>query len=159
MRKYGIALLVLVLCGAVAFVVFRALSKSSPTGTMTGKVLSPTGAPVSGAIVRVMRIQQNFHRRRGGFGRPDFKNVQPGQTVWTKSGTGMSKTAANGTFTINNAPVGQYRIMVFDRAVGFGRTQEPVSVAARATVDVGTITLQKMRWAGGAHSRGPPPSQ
>jgi hypothetical protein len=162
MRKFMVALLAVLLVGAIAPMVTQvaraqAAADTHPTGTLTGKVVDANGNPVSGAMVNVMLIPKNGPRQRGGM-RPN--QVQPGQTVWIKRTMvrGVTKTADDGTFTINNAPVGRYRIFVFDRGVGFGRVQRPVRVASGGTGDAGTITLQKGRPGRGGR-RGPPPGQ
>ena len=149
MRKLMVALLAVLLLGAIAPVVTqvaRAQVAASPdqTGTLTGKVVDSNGNPVSGAMVNVMLILNNGPRQRGRV-KPD--QVQPGQTVWIKRNMvrGITKTADDGTFTVNNAPVGKYHIFVFDRGVGMGRVKKPVTVASGTTGDAGTITLQKGR--------------
>ena len=155
MRKLMVALLAVLLLGAIAPVVTqvaRAQVAASPdqTGTLTGKVVDSSGNPVSGAIVRLMRMPGRPMRHHGAV-KPN--QVQPGQTVWIKHRmvVGITKTADDGTFTVNNAPVGKYRIIVFDRGVGMGRVQRPVTVASGTTADAGTITLQKGHWGRGGH--------
>ena len=149
MRKLMVALLAVVLMGAIAPVVTQVAraqvaASTDQTGTITGKVVDSTGNPVSGAIVRLMRMPGRPMRHHGAV-KPN--KVQPGQTVWIKHRmvVGITKTADDGTFTVNNAPVGKYRIFVFDRGVGMGRVQKPVAVASGTTGDAGTITLQKGR--------------
>jgi hypothetical protein len=149
MRKILVAFLAVLLTGAVAPMVTQVASAqvaASPdqTGTLTGKVVDANGNPVSGAMVNVMLIPNKGQWQRG---RTKPNQVQPGQTVWIKRTMvrGITKTADDGTFTINNAPVGKYRIFVFDRGVGMGRVQKPVAVASGTTGDAGTITLQKGR--------------
>ncbi len=158
MRKFVVALLAVLLVGAIAPIVPQAaraqvVASTDQTGTLTGKVVDANGNPVRGAMVNVMLIPKNGPRPRG---RMKPNQVQPGQTVWIKRSMvrGITKTADDGTFTVNNAPTGKYRIFVFDRGVGFGRVQKPVSVASGATADAGTITLQK-RWPGRGRRRGP----
>ncbi len=158
MRKFVAALLAVVLGGAIALAVpqlvqAQAAGATDQTGTLTGKAVDSSGNPVGGAIVRVMRIPNGPPHHRGM--KPN--QVQPGQTVWIKHHmvVGITKTADNGTFTINNAPVGKYRVMVFARGVGRGWVHKPVEVTSGATVDAGTITLQK----GHPHHHGPPPGQ
>ena len=162
MRKFVVALLAVLLVGAIAPIIPQAAqaqvaTSTDQTGTLTGKVVDANGNPVSGAMVNVMLIPNNGPRQRG---RMKPNQVQPGQTVWIKRTMvrGITKTADDGTFTINNAPVGRYRIFVFDRGVGFGHVQKPVSVASGATGDAGTITLQKGRPGRGGR-RGPPPGR
>jgi hypothetical protein len=157
MRKWMVALLAVLLIGAVAPVVTQVAqaqdaATTEQTGTLTGKVVDSSGNPVSGAIVNVMLIPANGPRQRG---RVKPNEVQPGQTVWIKRVMvhGITKTADDGTFTVNNAPVGKYRIFVFDRGVGFGRVQRPVTVASGTTGDAGTITLQKGGMRGGRRGR------
>lgn len=157
MRKWMVALLAVLLIGAVAPVVTQVAqaqnaATTDQTGTLTGKVVDSSGNPVSGAIVNVMLIPANGPRHRG---RMKPNEVQPGQTVWIKRVMvhGITKTADDGTFTVNNAPVGKYRIFVFDRGVGMGRVQRPVTVASGTTADAGTITLQKGGMRGGRRGR------
>ncbi|MGC8624801.1 MAG: carboxypeptidase-like regulatory domain-containing protein [Phycisphaerae bacterium] len=152
MRKLVVALLAVLLGGAMALAVpqlvqARPAGGTGPTGTLTGKVVDSSGNPVSGAIVRVMRIPGSAGHRHGRPQRP-----QPGQTIWHKNVFGVTKTADDGTFTVNNAPVGKYRVFVFDRGVGFGHIKRPVAVASGGTANAGTITLQKAR-----RGRGRPP--
>ena len=156
MRKFVVALLAVLLVGAIAPIVPRTAqaqvtASAGQTGTLAGKVVDANGNPVSGAMVNVMLIPNNGPRRRG---RMKPNQVQPGQTVWIKRTMvrGITKTADDGTFTVNNAPIGKYRIFVFDRGVGFGHVRRPVAVASGATADAGTITLQKRR----PGRRGPP---
>ena len=143
MRKYVVALLAVLLGGAIALVAPQLVQAQTAagrgaTGTLTGKVVDSSGNPVSGAIVRVMRIPGSAWHRHGRPQRP-----QPGKTIWHNSVFGITKTADDGTFTVNNAPVGKYRVFVFARGVGFGHTRRPVAVASGGTANAGTITLQK----------------
>ena len=157
MRKFMVALLAVLLVGAIAPVATQVVraqvaASTDQTGTLTGKVVDSNGNPVSGAMVNVMLIPNNGPRQRG---RMKPNQVQPGQTVWIKRTMvrGITKTADDGTFTVNNAPVGKYRIFVFDRGVGMGRVQRPVTVASGTTGDAGTITLQKGGMRGGRRGR------
>jgi hypothetical protein len=111
--------------------------RASKTGTITGKAVDSNGNAVGGAIVRVARLGKSGTQGPGGF----FPRTKAGHTVWQV--TGFTKTAADGTFTISNAPAGKYQILVMDRGVGFGRDRHPVVVTAGASVDAGTITLHQ----------------
>jgi hypothetical protein len=119
------------------------------TGSISGKVVDSSGNPVSGAIVRIMRIPG----RGGPGGRGRWHKPTPGKTNWHVMVFGVTATADDGTFTANNAPVGRYRIVVMERGVGFGRVRRPVSVTAGANADAGTITLHQ-RGPGGPRRRG-----
>ncbi len=162
MRRFVVALLAVFLVGAMATMVSRQVVQAQvaagtgtdATGTLTGKVVDSSGNPVSGAMVRVMRIPGRPPRHHGGM-KPN--QVQPGQTFWIKRTlvVGITKTADDGTFTVNNAPIGKYHVVVFDRGVGFGHIRKPVAVAVGAVADAGTITLKKGR----PHRHGPPPGQ
>ena len=67
---------------------------------------------------------------------------------------GVTKTAADGTFTLSNAPAGKYAVMAMKRREGFGHSNKPLVVKPGATVDAGTITLKK-----GPHGPGGPPGR
>jgi len=140
MRKHLFALAAVVLVGAAAPLIPQMAHgqdavAAAKTGTITGKVVDSSGNPAGGAIVRVARISKS-----GGHG-GWFPQPKAGQTIWQI--TGFTKTAADGTFSLQNAPAGKYQIMVIDRGVGFGRAQKPVSVSAGGTVNAGTITLRQ----------------
>lgn len=122
----------------------RAADSSANTGTITGKVVDSSGNAVGGAMVRLMEIPAGM--QGGRHHRPP--QLQPGETRWMT--IGMTKTADDGTFTVNNAPVGKYRIMVFSRGAGHGFVRKPVEVTAGGTADAGTITLKN----GGRHGHG-----
>ena len=83
MRKFVVALLAVLLVGAIAPIIPQAAqaqvaTSTDQTGTLTGKVVDANGNPVSGAMVNVMLIPNNGPRQRGRM-RPN--QVQPGQTV------------------------------------------------------------------------------
>ncbi len=126
------------------------------TGTITGKVVDSSGQPVAGAFVRLMLLppRMNHHGRHHGR-RPG--GIEPGQTVWHTNVFGVTKTADDGTFTVNNARAGMYRIVAMKRGVGFGHLRRPVKVSGQS-VSAGTITLHmgKPR-RGHGHRHGPPP--
>ncbi len=73
--------------------------------------------------------------------------VTPGQSVWIKHTLvmGVTKTQADGTFVLTNAPVGRYGVMAMKRRKGFGHVNKPVVVKSGGTADAGTITLKKPR--------------
>ncbi len=147
MRKLIAALAVVGLFSGVGALQFgnvsiarAAESQAAPTGSISGKVVDSNGNPVSGAMVRIMRIPNGGRPMRGRWQKP-----QPGKTNWHKMVFGITATADDGTFTANNAPVGRYRIMVMERGVGFGHTGKPLTVSAGANADAGTITLHQRR--------------
>ena len=114
------------------------------TGTITGKVVDSTGNPVGGATVRLMMLPKWM--RGGANGRRHRPQPpQPGQTVWHHMTFGVTRTADDGTFTVNNAPVGSYRIMAMDRGVGFGHIRRPIAVSVGQDTSAGTITLHQGR--------------
>lgn len=116
------------------------------SGTITGKVVDSSGQPVAGALVRIMMLPPRaahhwkHHGKRPG-------GIEPGQTVWHKSVFGVTKTADDGTFTVNSARPGMYRIVAMKRGVGFGHLRRPVKVSGGSTpVSAGTITLHRPKW-------------
>ncbi len=111
---------------------------AAATGSITGKVVDSSGSAVAGAIVRLALLPGNMHR-----GRPRWHRPQPGRTVWHHITFGVTVTAGNGTFTVNNAPVGRYRVMAFRRGVGHGQLRRPIVVSVGQNVDAGSITLRK----------------
>jgi len=140
MRRHVLALATVLLVGAAVPIIPQMVQgqevvHAKKTGTITGKAVDSSGDAVGGAIVRVARVS----KASGGGGWSP--NPKVGQTIWQI--TGFAKTAADGSFSIENAPAGTYRIIVIDRGVGFGRASKPVNVSAGATVDAGTITLHQ----------------
>ena len=81
----------------------------------------------------------------GGPGPQGHIKVKAGQSVWIKHMLilGVTKTAADGTFTLTNAPAGKYAVMAMKRREGFGHSNKPLVVKAGRAVDAGTITLRK----------------
>lgn len=141
MRQYILGLAAVLLVGAAVPIIPQMVQgqdavSATKTGTINGKVVDSSGNAASGAIVRVARVSKASGGRGGWFPQP-----KAGQTIWQI--TGFAKTAADGTFSVQNAPAGKYQIMVIDRGVGFGRVRKPVTVSAGGTVDVGTITLHQ----------------
>ncbi len=122
----------------------RAADGSASTGSITGKVVDSSGNAVGGAMVRLIEIPANM--QQGHHHRPP--KLQPGETRWMT--IGMTTTADDGTFTVNNAPAGKYRVIVFSRDAGRGFVRKPVEVTAGGTADAGTITLKN----GGRHGHG-----
>lgn len=116
------------------------------TGSISGKVVDASGNPVAGAIVRVMRIPGSGHPgHHRGRPRGRWQKPTPGKTNWHVMVFGVTATADDGTFTVNNAPVGRYRIVAVERGVGFGHTRRPVAVTNAGDANAGTITLQARR--------------
>jgi hypothetical protein len=77
---------------------------------------------------------------------------------------GVTKTQADGTFVLTNAPVGRYGVMAMKRRKGFGHVNKPVVVKSGEMADAGTITLKKSRRGPGGPGGhrgpgGPPPGQ
>ena len=124
---------------------------AAATGSITGKVVDSSGNPVGGAMIRLMMLPKWM---AGGKGHHHKRppQPQPGQTIWHHMTFGVTRTADDGTFTVNNAPVGTYRIMAMDRHVGFGRTRRPITVSVGQDASAGTITLHQ-----GRHMRHGPP--
>lgn len=181
MRRLNLEFCGIVLAGIMALAwpciaTARDGSTGGKTGTITGKVVDASGNPVSGAIVRVMRLPKGVNLPSGGgpggpggppgggpggppgFGGPPpggpngpgphgHVKVKPGQSVWIKHTMvmGVTKTQADGTFVLNNAPVGRYGVMAMKRRRGFGHVNKPVVVQSGGTADAGTITLKKPR--------------
>lgn len=141
MRQHVLAFAAVLLVGAAVPIIPQMVQaqdavSATKTGTITGKVIDSSGNGAGGAIVRVARVSKAPGGRGGWFPQP-----KAGQTIWQI--TGFAKTAADGSFSIQNAPAGKYQIMVIDRGVGFGRARKPVTVSAGGTVDAGTITLHQ----------------
>lgn len=122
---------------------------TAATGSITGKVVDSSGNAVGGAMVRIMLIPPHMMKHHGGMKHGmkhgGMKGMEPGQTIWHTMVFGMTKTADDGTFTVNNAQPGKYRIMAFSRGVGHGGIRKPVTVSADSStpVDAGTITLHQ----------------
>jgi hypothetical protein len=119
----------------------RAAVDAAPTGGITGKVVDSGGHAVAGAIVRLIKIPRNVSRHKP-LGRV-LKDIQPGQTIWAV--TGITRTADDGTFTVNNAPAGRYRILAMLRGVGMGRLRKIIHVSSGESTDVGTIVIHPRR--------------
>ncbi len=126
----------------------RAADGSASTGSITGKVVDSSGNAVGGAMVRLIEIPAGMQQERHHGRRHGAPKLQPGETRWMT--VGMTTTADDGTFTVNNAPVGKYRVIVFSRDAGRGFVRKPVEVTAGGTADAGTITLKN----GGRHGHG-----
>ncbi len=124
------------------------------TCTITGKVVDSSGQPVGGAFVRVMMMPNHHWKHHGR--RPG--RIEPGKTVWHLNVFGVTKTADDGTFTVNNARPGVYRIVAMKRGVGFGHLRRPVKVSGQS-VSAGTITLHmgKPHHGHGRRHSPPPP--
>ena len=145
---------VLALAFSLALVANAQARPHAGSGTTTGKVVDSSGQPVAGAFVRIMMVPHRWkhHGRRPG-------RLEPGQTVWHKNVFGVTKTADDGTFTVNNARPGTYRIVAMKRGVGFGHLRRPVKVSNGSTpVSAGTITLHMGKpHHGHGRRHGPPP--
>ena len=132
---------VLALAFSLALAGSAAARPHAGSGTITGKVVDSSGQPVAGAFVRIAMLppRMNHHWKHHGQ-RPG--RIEPGQTVWHTSVFGVTKTADDGTFTVNNARPGRYRIFAMKRGVGFGHLRRPIKVSNGSTpVSAGTITL------------------
>ncbi|HTV47669.1 MAG TPA: hypothetical protein VMG59_04425 [Phycisphaerae bacterium] len=172
MSKLWQSLTVLALCMGVALVAPRITkaddSTPAATGTITGKVVDSDGNAVSGAMVIAHEIPANASGdqadnnnggggggggggRRGGGGMGMLlggATPQAGQTTWIA--VGITATGDDGTFTLDNAPVGNYQIMVtVPRQREMGRSENPIAVSAGASADAGTITVQGFGGGGG----------
>ncbi len=119
----------------------QAAVNEARTGSITGKVVDSQGHAVAGAIVRLIKIPHNVSRHKP-LGRV-LKDIQPGQTIWAV--TGITRTADDGTFTVNNAPAGRYRILAMLRGVGMGRLRKTIHVSSGESTDTGTIVLRRGR--------------
>ena len=119
----------------------QAAVNEARTGSITGKVVDSQGHAVAGAMVRLIKIPRNVSRHKP-LGRV-IKDLQPGQTIWAV--TGITRTADDGTFTVNNAPVGRYRIWAVLRKVGLGRLRQAIRVSSGESTDAGTIVLHRGR--------------
>ncbi len=119
----------------------QAAVNEARTGSITGKVVDSQGHAVAGAMVRLIKIPRNVSRHKP-LGRV-IKDLQPGQTIWAI--TGITRTADDGTFTVNNAPAGRYRILTMLRGVGRGRLRKVIHVSSGESTDVGTIVLHSGR--------------
>ena len=111
-------------------------------------------------------------RGPGGPGPQGHIKVKAGQSVWIKHMLimGVTKTAADGTFTLKNAPVGKYAVVAMKRRDGFGHSNKPLVVKPGTTANAGTLTLRKGRRGPGGFGGpggpngpggpgGPPPGQ
>ena len=119
----------------------RAAVDAAPTGSITGKVVDSGGHAVAGAIVRFIKIPRNVGQHKP-LGRV-LKDLQPGQTIWAV--TGITRSADDGTFTVNNAPAGIYRVVAMLRGVGMGRLRKVIHVSSGESTDAGTIVIHPRR--------------
>ncbi|NNM88251.1 MAG: carboxypeptidase regulatory-like domain-containing protein [Phycisphaerae bacterium] len=119
----------------------RAAVDAARTGSITGKVVDSGGHGVAGALVRLIKIPRNVRKHRP-LGRV-LKDIQPGQTIWAV--TGITRTANDGTFTVNNAPAGRYRIVAMLRGAGMGRLRKAIHVSTGESTDAGTIVIHRRR--------------
>ncbi len=159
MRLLSLNVCGIVLAGIMALAVpciagTKNSSTAVKTGIIIGKVVDAHGNPVSGAVVRVMRMPKGANFSPGGSpGGPNGPGprrpikVNPGQSVWIKHTLvmGITKTRTNGTFVLNKAPIGRYSVIAMKRCEGFGHVNKPVVVKSGVTAVAGTITLQKGR--------------
>lgn len=105
---------------------------NAATGSVSGTVTTPDQKPAANATVRVV-ADSKAHKpeKTAADGEKPKKDKAPAYT-----GT----TDADGKFTIDNIPPGQYTVMVNIKEVGRGK--QTVSVAAGKTAEV-VIQLQK----------------
>ena len=110
------------------------------TGTVTGKVVDSDNNPVKDATVLIVvpRAPKPAPTAAG--------DAPPKRPAPVAKGT----TGEDGTFKIENVPVGKYRVMAQAEGKGRGRAKDSVEVKAKETVDAGTITLQVPQAGGGA---------
>ena len=119
---------------------------SQEAGSVSGKVVDGEGNTVSGAVVRLMKP---FARGRGGAegaGKAEKqakRGNRPAQQLAAKPGKGdrpkpiaTATTDAEGKFTLNDIPAGEYVVAAMLR--GQGNARQPVTVKAgeTATVDL-----------------------
>ncbi len=119
----------------------QAAVDSARTGSITGKVVDSRGHAAAGALVRLIKIPRNVSKHQP-LGRI-LRDLQPGQTIWAV--TGITRTADDGTFTVNNAPAGKYRIVAILRGAGFGSLRKIIHVSSGESTDAGTIVLHPRR--------------
>lgn len=124
---------------ALAFVMFSASSSKAEVklmagGSISGKVVDADGNPVAGAKVKVMAAAPAKPKKEklegGDAPKPDKPKPTP---------VAEGETDANGTFTLNDIPAGDY--MVGAMAKGKGAAKEKVTVTEGGTAEV-TLTLK-----------------
>lgn len=138
-----IVTLVSTLALAIAFVTFSASSSKAEQklmagGSISGKVVDADGNPVADAKVRVMaapagKPKKDKNLEGGDAPKPD----KPAKPAAVAEGV----TDANGAFTLENIPAGEY--MIGAMAKGKGNAKDKVTVTEGGTAEV-TLTLKAM---------------
>jgi uncharacterized GH25 family protein len=103
----------------------RAEDKKPDTGKVSGQVVDKDGKPVADAKVRILPASEKKHKGEAKTDRP----------APVAEGT----TDADGKFTLDNVPAGDY--MVQANVKGKGMAREKVEVKAGETADAGKLTL------------------
>ena len=105
------------------------------TGTVIGKVIDSDKNPVKGANVALV-VPQATSQKANAAAAGDAPAKRPEVVA-------RGITGDDGTFKIENVPVGKYIVSVHgDKSMRPGHTKDPIEVKAKETVDAGTITLQ-----------------
>src|SRR5205823_9109438 len=113
-------MLAVVIAMAFAAMVRAEDAKAADTGTVSGTVLDKDGKPVSDAKVRVVAAKK---RESGG------ATTAPSGDAKSKTDAAAEGTSdAQGKFTLQNVPVGDYTVHAAVKGQGSGR--EKVSVKA-----------------------------
>ena len=104
------------------------------TGTVTGKVIDSNNKPVKTNNVALI-VPPDPHPKANAAA---AGATPPKRTPVVAHGA----TNDDGTFKIENVPVGKYIVSVHaDKTLRPGHTKDPIEVKAKETVDAGTITL------------------
>src|SRR5437762_8242825 len=110
----------------------------SDTGTVTGKVMDKDGKAVSGAKVRV--TTPGTRRRDSGATTQPASASDAGNSTASKATTrpaiAEGTTDADGKFTLENVPPGDYSVQATLRGQGSGREKVTVKAGESASVEI-----------------------
>ena len=141
---------------------------SQETGSVSGTVVDKEGNVVEGAMVRLMKPMQ---RGRGPADKPAIEGTpsqqlaenpakpgKPGKAAPGKPGdrpkpVATATTDADGKFTMNDVPAGDYMVVAMVR--GQGAARQPVTVKAGETATAELKLKERPAGPGGPGGQGP----
>jgi hypothetical protein len=135
-----VSILALVLAAGLSFTTATRADDAAPakeTGTITGRVVDSDGKPVANVHVRVFAIGAFKDMKNRGQDKPTGNDAARPQPI------AKAETAADGTFALENVPVGKVRVIAGLRGTGIGMVKIPVEVNAGETTKVDDIILHK----------------
>ena len=109
--------------------------QASATGTITGKVVDAAGTAVEGAIVRVTAAKGKGEKAEGTSQLDDGAKPEKPEKAKKKDAL-KGRTDAQGAFTLEDVPAGEYTVIATVKGTGTGRQKVTVVAGQTATVEI-----------------------